>query len=211
MKPLARPGKYDADILIQNMALLEQLITSKLDDLSKKDKCLYSLKKQEPSYWFVGANEGTIMMRRCPQRRDQTEIFVERLENGKEFEDSFIITITPGGNVHTWDHMETYYRCKRWSEFFTPIVKEWLSVISTKAAPLPPKPKKAATRVANAANKEVYDFLAHVAAAKFGMGGDKPDKADKPGKADKPDKKKDKAPLPGQKSIMSFFGGTRRG
>ena len=153
------------------------------------------MKKQEPGYWFIGANEGTIMMRRCPQRRDQTEIFVERLENGKEFEDSFIITITPGGNVHTWDHMETYYRCKRWSEFFTPIVKEWLSVISTKAAP-PPKPKKAATPTSAhcAANKELYEFLA---TANFDMGGDKPDKK--------------KVPLPGQKSIMSFFGGgTRR-
>jgi hypothetical protein len=162
MKPLAIPGKYDADILIQHKPLLEQLITSKLDDLSKEDECVYSLKKQEPSYWFIGANEGTIMMRRCPQRRDKTEIVVERLENGKEIEDSFIITITPGGNVHTWDHMETYYRCKRWSEFFTPIVKKWLSVISTEAVPM----------------------------------------ADK---GDKPDKKKDKVPLPGQKSIMSFF------
>jgi hypothetical protein len=190
MKPLARPGKYDADILIQHKALLEQLITSKLGDLSKEGECVYSLKKQEPSHWFIGANEGTIMMRRCPERRDKTEIVVERLENGKEIEDSFIITITPGGNVHTWDHMETYYRCKRWSEFFTPIVKEWLSVISTEAAP--PPPAHEASR--DAANKEVYDFLA---TANFDMG------------SEKPDKKKEKVPLPGQKSIMSFFGGTK--
>lgn len=197
MKPLARPGKYDADILIQNKALLEQLIMSKLDDLSKEGECLYSLKKQEPSYWFIGANEGTIMMRRCPQRRHTTEIAVERLKNGNEIEESFIITITPGGNVNTWDNIMTYERCKRWCDFFEPIVTEWLSVISTKAAP-PPKSKKAATPTSarSAANKEVYDFLAHVAAAK-------------PDNGDKPDKKKDKVPLPRQKSIMSFFGGAK--
>ena len=129
IKPLARPGKYDTDILIKNMALLEKLITSKLDDLSKKDKCLYSLKKQVPSYWFIGANEGTIMMRRCPQRRDNTEIVVERLKDGKIFDDeSFIITISPGG-VNTWNNIMTYERCKRWCDFFEPIVREWLSVI----------------------------------------------------------------------------------
>jgi len=129
IKPLARPGKYDTDILIQNKALLENLIMSKLDDLSKKDNCLYSLKNQEPSYWFIGANEGTIMIRRCPERRDNTEITVERLKDGNNFDDSFIITITPGGNIHTWDNMNTYHRCKKWSDFFEPIVKEWLSVI----------------------------------------------------------------------------------
>jgi len=129
IKPLARPGKYDTDILIQNKALLEKLIMSKLDDLSKKDNCLYSLKNREPSYWFIGANEGTIMIRRCPERRDYTEIAVERLKDGNKFDDSFIITITPGGNIHTWDDMNTYHRCKKWSDFFEPIVKEWLSVI----------------------------------------------------------------------------------
>jgi hypothetical protein len=195
MKPLARPGKYDADILIENKALLEQLITSKLDDLSKKDKCIYSLKKQEPGYWFIGANEGTIMMRRCPQKRDTTEIAVERLKDGNIFDESFIITVTPAGTVITWNNIMTYERCKRWCDFFEPIVEKWLSVIRTKAAP-PPKPKKAATPTSAhcAANKELYEFLA---TANFDMGGDKPDKK--------------KVPLPGQKSIMSFFGGgTRR-
>ena len=136
IKPLARPGKYDTDILIQNMALLEKLITSKLDNLSKKDKCLYSLKKQNPSSClcyqdFIANNEGTIMMGRCTQRRDNTEIVVERLKDGKIFDDeSFIITITGAGNVDTWNNIMTYERCKRWCNFFEPIVKEWLSVIS---------------------------------------------------------------------------------
>lgn len=87
--------------------------------------------------------------------------------------------------------METDYEC---SGFFTPILKEWLSVIST--LPPPPKPKKAVAPMSarSAANKELYDFLAY-------MGDNKPDKGDKP------DKKEDKVPLPGQKSIMSFFGG----
>jgi hypothetical protein len=129
IKPLARPGKYDTDILIQNKALLEKQITSKLDDLSKKDKCLYSLANQEPDYWFTGATEGTVMMRRCPRSRDTTEIAVERLKNGKFNIESFIITITPGGNVNTWNNIMTYERCKRWCDFFEPIVKEWLSVI----------------------------------------------------------------------------------
>ena len=130
IKPLARPGKYDTDILIKNKALLEQLITSKLDDLSKQDKCIYSLKKQEPGYWFIGATEGNIMMRRCPLKRDTTQIVVDRLKNGEFDIDSFIITITPGGDVITWNNIMTYERCKRWSDFFEPIVTEWLSVIS---------------------------------------------------------------------------------
>lgn len=129
IKPLARPGKYDTDILMQNKALLEQLITPELDKLSKKDKCLYSLKNQEPSYWFMGANEGSIMMRRCPQRRDTTEISVKRLKDGNNFEDSFIITITSDANVITWNNIMTYERCKRWCDFFEPIIKQWLSVI----------------------------------------------------------------------------------
>jgi hypothetical protein len=118
------------------MALLEKLITSKLDNLSKKDKCLYSLKKQNPSSClcyqdFIANNEGTIMMGRCTQRRDNTEIVVERLKDGKIFDDeSFIITITGAGNVDTWNNIMTYERCKRWCNFFEPIVKEWLSVIS---------------------------------------------------------------------------------
>ena len=124
IKPLAKPGKYDTDILIQNKALLENMITPNLDNLSKKHKCLYSLQKQEPS-----ANEGTIMIRRCPQRRDYTEIAIERLKDGNIFEDSFIITITPGGNVITWNNIMTYERCKGWCDFFEPIVKDWLSVI----------------------------------------------------------------------------------
>jgi hypothetical protein len=135
-KPLARSGKYDTNILIQHMALLEKLITSKLDDLSKKDKCLYSLKKQEPSsclsyHAFISNNEGTIMMGRSTQRRDNTEIVVERLKDGKIFDDeSFIITISPGG-VNTWNNIMTYERCKGWCDFFEPIVREWLSVIRT--------------------------------------------------------------------------------
>ena len=134
IKPLARPGKYDTDILIKNMALLEKLITSKLDDLSKKEKCLYSLKKQESSsclfyQTLIANNEGTIMMGRSTQRRDNTEIVVERLKDGKIFDESFIITITAGGNVNTWNNIMTYERCKRWCDFFEPIVREWLSVI----------------------------------------------------------------------------------
>jgi hypothetical protein len=78
----------------------------------------------------MGANEGTIMMRRSPQRRDNTEIVVGRLKDGNIFDESFIITITPGGNVNTWNNIMTYERCKRWCDFFEPIVNDWLSVIS---------------------------------------------------------------------------------
>lgn len=134
MKPLARPGPFDADILIQNMALLEKIITSKLDDLSKKDKCLYSLKKQDPNGClayaaFIANKEGTIMMGRSTQRRDNTEIVVERLKDGGMFDESFIITITATGYVDTWNNIITYERCKRWCNFFEPIVKEWLYAI----------------------------------------------------------------------------------
>jgi hypothetical protein len=118
MKPLARPGIFDTDILIQHTTLLHQLITCKLDKFSKRDECLYSLKKQEPLGSFISTNEGTIMIQRCSQRRDTTEIIVERLKDGKDFEDSFFITITPSGNVITWNNIMTYERCKRWCNFF---------------------------------------------------------------------------------------------
>lgn len=131
--PPARPGPFDTAVLLQHRVLLEQLITQRLDDLSKEHKCVYSLQKLEPSYWFIGADEGTIMIRRCPGRRDETEIAVSRLKNGNDrWEDSFFIRILRSGDVITWDNIMTLERCRGWCEFFGPIVKEWITMIRGK-------------------------------------------------------------------------------